>query len=228
MPETSYNPNYASYADWSVRQSPVPASTHNLPSSIAASSSVQSSLITTKGFSQISVGLQQTQSGTLSIQRYLDAGGTVIQGSAVTIPLTANITGNLDIQDGRPFAAFRITVTNSAASTATISAVAILLQAADLSGPNNTVDGSSTITTGGTAQNLFGGIIPNNGFAIYNPDASNDLWISDSSTAVANGTGSIRITANGGGYETPANYRPCGVVSVIGSVTGQKFTAKWW
>jgi hypothetical protein len=89
-------------------------------------------------------------------------------------------------------------------------------------------DGSTTITTGGTAQGLFGGVAPVNGFSIYNPDATNDLWMSDSTTALANGTGSIRIPANGGWYESPANYKPLGVVSIVGAVTGQHITARKW
>lgn len=90
------------------------------------------------------------------------------------------------------------------------------------------VDGSGTITLGGTAQNLFGGATPVNGFGIYNPDANEDLWISLSTTAVLNGQGSIRIAANGGGYETPSGSRPFSSISVIGLTTGHKFTAIRW
>ena len=90
------------------------------------------------------------------------------------------------------------------------------------------VDGSTTLTTGGTAQNLFGGVVPTNGFAIYNPDPVNDLWVSDSATAFANGVGSIRVFANGGGYETPVGCRPLGAVSIVGATAGQKITARRW
>lgn len=86
--------------------------------------------------------------------------------------------------------------------------------------------GDTTITTGGTAQTLFSK--PVNGFAVYNPDATNDLWVSDSVTAVANGTGCIRVAANGGGYETPVGYKPVGNVSIVGAVTAQKITARRW
>ena len=89
-------------------------------------------------------------------------------------------------------------------------------------------DGSTTITSGGTAQNLFAGATPSNGYAVYNPDAANDLWISESTTAAANNTGSIRVSANGGAYETPDNYKPFGAVSIVGAVTGQKITARKW
>jgi hypothetical protein len=89
-------------------------------------------------------------------------------------------------------------------------------------------DCSTTIVSGGTAQLLCGGAVPQNGFAIYNPDSTGDLWVSDSTTASINGTGSIRVIANGGGYETPFLYRPLGPISIIGGTTGQKITARRW
>ncbi|MBV8061634.1 MAG: hypothetical protein JO253_08950 [Alphaproteobacteria bacterium] len=367
MTDTSYNPGFAPYARWSVEQAPVPATTHNLPTSIAASGTVQTSLIVTEGFTLISAGLTSTQAGTLSIQRYLDAGGAVPQGAAVSVALTATSAANLDVLDGKPFASFILTVTNSnGSSAATLNNFALLLQTSASNSPNtgvanNTVsvsgqakiivtdpttgngalvtafhnadnqslgtvygimtggvdqllngsgnldrkrgvagdgmagtglaaevpmlwngtsydrapgsaangmkvqvgnsvavtgtfwqatqpvsgtfwqttqpvsltgnaatDGSTTLTTGGTAQNLFGGTVPTNGYAICNPDPSNDLWVSDSTTAAANGVGSIRVAANGGYYATEAGQRPLGAVSVYGATTGQKITARRW
>ena len=228
MTDTSYNPTYAPYPNWSVRQAPVPATVHNMPASIAGSGSAQSSLIVTEGFSLVSAGVTASQAGTMSIQRYLDAGGTVAQGLAIQVALTAATAANLDVLDGKPFASFKLTITNSSGSTSNLTNFALLLQIADQGGKDNATDGSTTITTGGTAQNLFGGTTPANGFAIYNPDPSNDLWISDSTTAAANGTGSVRCASNGGGYETPPGYRPVGVVSIVGAVTGQKITARRW
>ncbi len=67
-----------------------------------------------------------------------------------------------------------------------------------------------------------------NGFAVYNPDSTNDLWISDSTTAAVNGVGSIRIVANGGGFETPPGYKPLGAVSIVSATTGAKITARRW
>lgn len=228
MTDTSYNSSYLPFTNWMVRQAPVPATIHNLPASIAASSQVQSSLIVTEGFSLIAAGVTASQAGVMSVQRYLDAGGTVIQGSAVQVVLNANVPANLDVLDGLVFASCKLTITNTSGSPSNLTNFALLLQASDQASRDNAVDGSTILTTGGTAQNLFGGTIPANGFAIYNPDISNDLWISDSTTAAANGQGSIRIAANGGGYETPQNYRPLGAVSVIGAATGQKITARRW
>lgn len=89
-------------------------------------------------------------------------------------------------------------------------------------------DGSTTVTTGGVAQNLFAGATPAHGFEVCNPDASEDLWVSDSAAAAPNGTGSFRIAANGGTYTTPPGYRPIGAVSVYGATTGHKITARRW
>lgn len=85
-----------------------------------------------------------------------------------------------------------------------------------------------TITTGGTAQTLFAGATPRNGWTVLNPDTSEDCWASDSTTALANGAGSTRLAANGGGYETPVLYRPPGSLSVVCATTGHKLTARMW
>src|SRR5258708_110285 len=54
-------------------------------------------------------------------------------------------------------------------------------------GGNPSTDGSGTIAVGGTAQNLFGGATPTNGFGVYNPDATEDLWVSLFVAAAPNG-----------------------------------------
>ena len=228
MVDTSYNADYAPYARTSEQQAPVPQTTHNLPATIAGSGSATSSLIVTEGYTLISAGIKTTQAGTMSIQRYLDAGGTITQGATVSVPLIANTFANLDVMDGKPFASFTVTVTNSSGSTSTISNFALLVQASPAQATSSTTDGSTTITTGGTAQTLFGGVIPLNGYAICNPDATNDLWVSDSQTAAANGLGTIRVVANGGYYATEPGQKPIGTVSIVGATTGQKITARRW
>lgn len=139
MVDTSYNPTYAPFPAWSTRQAPVPATTHNVPASIAASGQVQSSLIVTEGFSLISVGVTASQAGTLSVQRYLDAGGTVVQGSAISVALLAATAANLDVLDGKPFSSFKITITNSSGSVSALTNFAVLLQASEANLPNTGV-----------------------------------------------------------------------------------------
>ncbi len=226
--ETSRNPDYAPLVKGAIPQAPVPQTVHNLPGSVAASGSVTTSLIRADGFTMIAAGLTMTQSGSLSVQRYLDDGGTQVQGAPVTVPVTANVPANLDVLDGKPFAAFILTVANGAGSASTITGFALLLQASPSNQQDSAADGSSVLTSAGVAQTLFGGVVPVNGFALYNPDSTNDLWVCEGGSAVANGSGSVRVAANGGWYETPVQYRPMGAVSLVGMIAGQKFTARRW
>lgn len=99
--------------------------------------------------------------------------------------------------------------------------------------PGSSVDGSTTITLGGTAQYLFGGNAagagtPANGWSVGNPNSSGDFWISDTTVASPNGVGSIRVQANGGLYETPTGRQPAGPVSIYGGTTGAAVTASKW
>jgi hypothetical protein len=87
-------------------------------------------------------------------------------------------------------------------------------------------DGSGTLAAGGSAQTLFGGIIPINGFLVQN-NSSAVLWVSDVGTASAGGA-SIQLAANGGTFATPSGYKPAGAVSLFGATTGQGFAARRW
>jgi hypothetical protein len=87
-------------------------------------------------------------------------------------------------------------------------------------------DGSGTVATGGSAQALFGGIVPVNGFVVQNNSGA-ALWISDVGIASAGGA-SIQIAANGGVFATPSGYKPAGAVSLYGATTGQAFAARRW
>jgi hypothetical protein len=87
------------------------------------------------------------------------------------------------------------------------------------------IDGSSTINVGGTAQLLFAGVVPTNGFQIGNTSAGM-IYVSDVGTAAAGGS-SMPIAA-GAIYTTPDGYRPAGAVSIYGASTGQSFAARRW
>lgn len=86
-------------------------------------------------------------------------------------------------------------------------------------------DGSGTITAGGTAQNLFAGATPPHGFILCNPDPSEALWFPLSTTAVANGQGSMALAPSGGVFITPPGMVPFHAISVVAATTGHKFTA---
>lgn len=85
---------------------------------------------------------------------------------------------------------------------------------------------SGTITTGGTAQQLMAASTTRSTWFVSNPDPTNDLWIAlNGVTAAVNGTGSVRVPANGGGFGLDLPKPVRGAISIIGAVTGQKFTA---
>lgn len=94
------------------------------------------------------------------------------------------------------------------------------------SGGNTPVDGSGTVTTGGVAQTLFGGVTPAMGYMVQNLSAG-DLYINDLGTASA-GAGSILIPSQGSMFISPSNYRPPGAVSLFGATTAQAFSARHW
>jgi|SRR5690242_6064127 len=87
-------------------------------------------------------------------------------------------------------------------------------------------DGSGTVAAGGSAQTLFGGIVPATGYVVQN-NSSASLWISDVGVASAGGA-SIQLLANGGTFATPSGYKPAGAVSLYGATTGQAFAARRW
>ncbi len=87
-------------------------------------------------------------------------------------------------------------------------------------------DGSGTVAAGGSAQTLFGGIVPANGYLVQNNSAA-ALWVSDVGVASDSGA-SIQLAANGGLFATPSGYKPAGAVSLYGATTGQAFAARRW
>ena len=87
-------------------------------------------------------------------------------------------------------------------------------------------DGSGTVATGGSAQTLFGGAVPANGFLVQN-NSSAALWVCDTGIA-SNGGASVQIAANGGLWATPPGYKPAGAVSLYGGAAGQAFAGRRW
>lgn len=102
--------------------------TLGLATTINAGSNINSNVIFTNGYKIFSFGATSTQNGTLSIQRYLDSAGTILQGAAITGSITANTALIASSTDGLPFQAVKINITNSGGSTATLSNVLLLMQ----------------------------------------------------------------------------------------------------
>jgi hypothetical protein len=87
------------------------------------------------------------------------------------------------------------------------------------------IDGSGTVVAGGTAQMLFSGITPINGWLVAN-NSSAVLYVSDVGTATPGGA-SIPIPA-ASLFATPSGYKSVGAVSIYGATTGQAYAARRW
>lgn len=77
------------------------------------------------GYKALAVGATSSATGVLSVQRYIDAAGTIAQGAAITANLTAGTPGLVNITDDAPFLSFTVSVSG----TGTLTNVAALLNA---------------------------------------------------------------------------------------------------
>lgn len=83
-----------------------------------------SQLIASGGYPKFAVGATNSVAGSINVQRYLDAAGTIPQGAALTTSLSAGVAGVLNANDGLPFQSFTVNITGAG----TLSGVAVLMQ----------------------------------------------------------------------------------------------------
>lgn len=89
--------------------------------------------------------------------------------------------------------------------------------------PGTLVDGSSTITTGGTSQQIFATNASRKYLFVQNLSTGN-LYINFGSAATQ-GSGSILLLPNAS-FAMEASYTSTQTVNIIGATTGQAYTAK--
>jgi hypothetical protein len=87
-------------------------------------------------------------------------------------------------------------------------------------------DGSISLTTGGTSQQVFAANANRRFLVCQNIDAAEDAWINYGASAAASTAGSFLLKANGGSYTFDGNFVPSGTVNVVAATTGHKFTCK--
>lgn len=93
--------------------------------------------------------------------------------------------------------------------------------------PGSTLtDRSGTITTGNTAQTLMASNSSREGWYIRN-NSSASLWINELGSTAVQSQPSLEIKT-GELYESPAGGATLSAISIIGSTTGQSFTAREW
>ena len=111
---TSYPAGGYSPSGWQFSAAPPTA----VPATIAKSASYTSGIIACQGYNAIAVSANIDQAGSLSLQRYIDAAGTIPIGTPITQALTSTVLGTVFANDGQPWSSFQVTVTNSSGSTA--------------------------------------------------------------------------------------------------------------
>lgn len=85
-------------------------------------------------------------------------------------------------------------------------------------------DGSGTITTGGTSQQVFAANASRRYLLIQNV-SDTDAWVNFGTAAVANQP-SLLLRANGGSIVFEGSFVPTGTVNIRGATTGKAYTAK--
>lgn len=100
----------------------------NPPTSIAASGNFTSGVIPANGYKVLAIGVTSSQAGSLNVNRYLDPVGTILVTTQSTTALTAATAAVVVLNDGKPFSSFTYQITNTGASTATVSGFYVLLQ----------------------------------------------------------------------------------------------------
>jgi hypothetical protein len=96
---------------------------------VAANSSWTSPAFTTDGYYDVVAGLTLSQSGSVTLLRFIDDNASVALDAGQTQALTAATAGVLVVQDGKPFATYQIKITNSGGTAAAISNFAALTSA---------------------------------------------------------------------------------------------------
>lgn len=113
-----------------VLQATMLADDMGLSTSVPISGNVTSNLLFSNGYKIFTFGLTSSQNGSISIQRYIDAAGTIAQGAPLTASLTANTAAVYTLTDTAPYQTMTIEVLNSSgASIASLTNVILLFQA---------------------------------------------------------------------------------------------------
>lgn len=83
-----------------------------------------SALIQSGGYPRIAVAATNSVAGSINVQRYIDAAGTIPQGAALTQALTGGVSGILNVSDGAPFLSYTVAITGAG----TVTGFGVLMQ----------------------------------------------------------------------------------------------------
>jgi hypothetical protein len=83
-----------------------------------------------------------------------------------------------------------------------------------------------TVGVGGTAQSLFGGTVPVNGYLVSNLHTTEVMYLNDAGVATTTGA-SVPVPPMVT-FVTPSGYKPPGAVSLMAATTGHAYSARRW
>jgi hypothetical protein len=105
------------------------AQTGVIPATVVAGTPFSTILLTADGFKAIAAGCILSTAGTIVIQRFIDAAGTIPQGAAISATLAAGVANSVSVNDGAPFQTYTVTITNTGAGSANLTGFTLLLNA---------------------------------------------------------------------------------------------------
>lgn len=98
-----------------------------VPTTIPDAAVWNSGLMQGMGYMNLSVSVEFTNNGVLSVQRYVDQAGIVPQGTPITVTVIPEIASVLNVGDQIPFGSFTVSLANEDATDGTVTNFYILL-----------------------------------------------------------------------------------------------------
>lgn len=99
------------------------------PATVGATSTWTSAVQVADGFKNLGVGATLSTAGNLIVNRYLDLAGTILNGPATTVAITAGTPAVAIITDGKPMASYTVQVQNTAAGVGNLTNFVVLQDA---------------------------------------------------------------------------------------------------
>jgi len=104
----------------------VPTPPVAFPATIVAGATFNTGIMPTLGCKGLAASAELTQTGVLSIQRYIDLAGTIPIGAAITQAMSAATLATVSVNDGLPAASWQVSIQNTSGALGTLTNAALL------------------------------------------------------------------------------------------------------
>jgi hypothetical protein len=102
-----------------------PVAVHNVPGTIAASGTFTTGPLPAAGMKHLAGSAELTTTGSLVVQRFLDT-GTIVSVGSTSVAMTGGTIALFDINDGKVFQSYDISVINTGTVAGTLTNVNIV------------------------------------------------------------------------------------------------------